>query len=371
MKKSWATSSVMRKPSARGEFAGVPKAKVEDATRVSKGTPIVTYISNEEEQIKEKMEKLDSKIQEAMDSRQIIFSNDAKALDAEIELYLYNNTRKISDVYAITERKNMINEKVEKKAKIVGDLSPVGSQIKSLIEERTNLEKQLNDSEKSVLANRAGLVSYRVDGYEDILTLQSLSKITSEDLGKIKMSSNQMIPIDTKHVKLINNFECYIAVFMNSKESQDAKLDDHVYLRFDHTEDALIDASIEYISEEKNGRLIVFKIKTNVEELSKYRKIDLDVVWWQDKGLKINKNAITYENIPSTVSQEGVNIPMVIVRKASYQQKVWVKIVREVKDFVIIENYTDKELLEMGISEELVEGRNTIKMYDEAVISAK
>ena len=348
-------------------YEGTPKANVDDATKVSKGTEIVTYMSREKEQLTEKIAKLDDKIQEAMESKQTILPNDVKVLDSEIEIYLYTNVKESNNVYSIYESKNLINEKIEKKAKIAGDLSPVGSQLKSLIEERTSYEKQINDSEKILKTPEAGLVSFRVDNYENVLSPSVLSKLTLAELEKIKINNNQIIPISTSKVKIVNNFECYIAIPMESEESKEANLNDNVYLRFDNTGDELINATIEYISEEDNKRIIVLKIKSNVEELTKYRKINLDVVWWSDKGLKINKEAIRYSEITG-VSGDTVIVPTVTIKKSSYTQDVFVKIVREAGDFAIITNYEDKELLNLGVPEELIEDRQTLKMYDEAVL---
>lgn len=352
------------------QYEGTPKANVDDATKVSKGTEIVTYMSKEKQQLTEKIAKLDDKIQEAMESKQTILPNDVKVLDSEIEIYLYTNIKENRDVYAIRENKNLINEKIEKKAKIAGDLSPVGSQLKSLIEERTSYEKQINDSEKNLKAPEAGLVSFRVDNYENVLSPSVISKLTLNDLEKVKINNNQTIPINMSKVKIVNNFECYIAIPMDSEESKEAKLNDTVYLRFDNTGDELISATIEYISEEESKRILVFKIKSNVEELTKYRKINLDVVWWSDKGLKINKEAIKYSEITG-VSGDMVVIPTVTIKKSSYTQEAFVKIVREAGDFAIISNYEDKELLNLGVPEELINDRQTLKMYDEAVLIKK
>lgn len=351
-------------------YTGTPKANVDDATRVAKGTEVVTYMSKEEEKIKEKIEELDVKIQNAMESKETILPNDVKALESEIEIYLYSSVKENSDVYSLYEQKQLINEKIEKKAKIVGELSPVGSQLKTLIEERTSYEKQLNDSEKTVQSNKSGLVSYRVDNYENILQPASISKLTIEELNKIKVTTNQIIPINTSNVKIVDNFECYIAVPMYSEESESAMLNDNVYLRFDNTGDTLISATVEYISEEENGRLIVFKIRMNVEELTKYRKVDLDVVWWQDKGLKINKDAISYV-LAINESGDTVEIPKVTIKKSSYTQNALVKIVREAGDFAIIENYSDAELEKFIIPEEIMANQGTLKMYDEAVVEIK
>ena len=233
--------------------------------------------------------------------------------------------------------------------------------------------------------------------------------MTSKDLSNIKVGINQVIPVDTNHVKIINNFVCYIAVPMTSTEAYNAKLNDTVSLRFKNTADSLIPATIEYISNEDDCVLLVFKLNTNIEELTKYRKIGLDVVWWSSIGLKINKNTIFYTTIDileqneqeitsgdeeivtaselpveeeaiineEAISSEAENvvkqtekitIPTITVQKAYGTYNVYVKILKETADFVIIDNYKDSELVEMGIPEEQLSGRNTIKMYDECVV---
>ena len=181
------------------------------------------------------------------------------------------------------------------------------------------------------------------------------------------------------NVKIVNNFECYIAVPVYSEESKNVTLNSNVYLRFDNVGSELISATVEYILDEtetsesgeadknKSGKIIVFKILTNVEELTKYRKINVDVVWWSDKGLKVNKEALSKVQM-TNVSGDTIELSTLKIKKSSYTQEAWVKIVRSAGDFVIVENYTDKELREKGISELQINNRATIKMYDEVLI---
>ena len=109
-----------------------------------------------------------------------------------------------------------------------------------------------------------------------------------------------------------------------------------------------------------------YELKT-IDAYGINRKINLDDVWWRDKGLKINKEAITYSEITG-ISGDTVIVPKVTIKKSSYTQDVFAKIVREAGDFAIITNYEDKELLNLGVPEELIAGRQTLKMYDEAVL---
>lgn len=359
-------------------YDGIVKSEVEDATRVSKGAPIIKYVSKSEEQLIDKIKKLDEKIEVAKESQQTIFSNDVKALDTEIENSIYTQIKNSTSLDEIKQSKKNLNEKINKKAKIVGELSPAGSELKTLIEERTKYEKELNDAEKSLLSPKAGLVSYRVDGFENILTYDSISLLTTDKLSELKISLDQMIPAETKNVKIIDNFVCYIAVPMKSEEAKNTMLNDTVYLRFSDDEDSLVSATVEYISNEDDETLLVFKINSNVEELTKYRKISLDVVWWRSSGLKVNKEVIFEtevdvlvsgdEEISTEMVTKRIKIPTVTIKKAYSEENVFVKILKETEEFVIIDNYKDSELIEMGVSTELIENRRTIKMYDEAIM---
>lgn len=366
------------------DYDGMIKSEVKDATRVAKGSPIITYVSKSEEQIMDKIAKLDEKIDRAVESQQTIFTSDVKNLEAEIENYIYTNVRGNISVNSIKEYKKYLNEKIEKKAKIVGELSPAGSELKNLISQRAEYEKELNDSERTLLSPSAGLVSYRVDNLENVLTYNSISSLTTTALKNLKTTLNGEIPVNQKKVKIVNNFECYVAVSMNSQEANDVKLNSTVYLRFKNTEDKLIPATIEYISKENGNVLIVFKIQSNVEELTKYRKIGLDVVWWSSTGLKANKEAITYSKINITENTSGdaeanesgdiastkqIELATITIKKAYYSETAYVKILKEARDFVIIDNYSDSELRNLGLSESEIAGRATIKMYDEVEIS--
>lgn len=390
-------------------FDGIIKSEVDDATRVAKGSEIITYVSKSEQQLIEKIEKLDEKIDKAVESQQTIFPNDVKILETEIESNIYTNIKGNTDLELLRENKKILNEKVMKKAKIVGELSPAGSELKNLITERAEYEAEINNSQKVLLAPIAGLVSYRVDGLENILTYNSLSKLTSKALSNMKPVLNQVVPLTQNKVKIINNFECYIAASMSSEEAKNANLNDTVYLRFKDEYDTRVPATIEYISDEEDSTLLVFKINTKVEELTKYRKISLDVIWWSSTGLRLNKDAIFYTTLDInnsgnagasldelTISGESgeivitkteneqsgeslnaesgeapkkqIKIETIRIKKAYSSVDVFVKVLKETDEFVIIDNYKDTELIEMGIDEETLKNRPTMKMYDEVLM---
>lgn len=350
-------------------YEGILQTEIDDSSRVQKDGVIATYVSKSEEDLMKKIEELDKQIQEAMESQQTIYNSDAKVLENSIQIQLYENVRNNTNISLIQESKTKLNDNIKKKAQIVGELSPVGSKLKELIDERNGYEKQINDAKKELISPVAGLVSYRVDGYENVLTKDSISSLTSEKLSSFKLNPNQIIARDTSKIKVIDNFESYIAIFMNSPESKEAELNDKLYLRFENTEDTLIPATIEYISEEEEGRLITVKIETNTEELTKYRKINLDVVWWSYTGFKLHKSLISNIDVCDLNGKVIANLDYVTIARAGYNDMAYVKVVKEFGDYVIVDNYTDEEYLEMGFSENDIENFVTLKMYNEVVVS--
>ncbi len=351
------------------EYEGVMQKTLDDLTRVKNGGIIATYVSSSEQNLMKRIEDVDAKIQETMESQKTIYNNDAKALDANIQILLYDNLRNNKDITAINESKIKLNENIKKKAQIVGELSPVGSKLKELIDERTKYEKQINDAKKELYSPKAGLVSYRIDGFEEILTSDSISNLTIDALNSLKINSNQVIASSKTKVKVVDNFSCYIAIFMKSAESKEAKLDDKLYLRIENISNELIPATVEYISEEENGRLLFLKIENGVELLTKYRKLNLDVVWWNYSGLKLHKSLIGSKDVSTSNGNLISNVNYVTIKKAGYEDVAYIKVIKEFGDYVIVDNYSDEEYLELGFTEEEIKNFVTLKLYNEVVVN--
>ena len=85
-----------------------------------------------------------------------------------------------------------------------------------------------------------------------------------------------------------------------------------------------VDAIIQYIvQEEGDNRVIVFKITENVEDLTQYREIYVDVIWWSYSGLKISNSAILEENDRSYIERS----------KGGYKEKIYVNWMLKVSYF--------------------------------------
>ena len=171
-----------------------------EGEKVGKDEAIFRYAANNEVELNEKIQELDVKIQEALKNETTVFSSDTKLLDNQIEDTL-DQVYELTDLQKITEYKKDINTYITKKTKIAGELSKSGSYIKDLIKERSNYEKELNNSSEYITATRSGIVSYKVDGLEDVLKTGDFSYLSKELLDSFDVKTSQIIASSNENGK--------------------------------------------------------------------------------------------------------------------------------------------------------------------------
>lgn len=268
---------------------GLVQIKAE-GEKVAKGDAISRYHKNGEEELEKKIQELDIKIQDAWEKENnSIFLGDIKLIEKQIEEKL-DQMYHITDIQKISEYKKDLNTYLTKKAKIAGEQSPSGSYLKKLIEERSKYENELNSGTEYLKATRAGVVSYRVDGLEEILTPSDFASLSKTKLESLNLKSGQIISTSDESSKIIDNFTCYIACILNkdSMQEKSLKAGDNITIRLQNDEKVKVE--VVYVSNESSEEiLIVFKINKYVEELVNYRKISIDIIWWDVSRLENTK----------------------------------------------------------------------------------
>lgn len=327
-----------------------------EGERVAKGEPIFRYYYNKEDSLVQKIESLDQKIDEAMLNEETIFTGDIKALENQIEekIKQINNT---NDLQKIKEYKKEISAFVTKKAKIAGELSPSGSYLKKLIDERSKYENELNSGTEYIKAPESGILSYRVDGYEEVLKPGDFSYITTEFLQNLELKVGQSVATSQESGKIINNFKIYIASILKSEESKNVEVGNKVKIRL--SSGAQINAEIVNILDEKDARVIIFEVQESIQELLSNRKISFDIIWWSESGKKVPNLAIGYEE------KNGMQIPYVIRTRAGYDDTIVIKILKQNQKYSIVDNVEIEEMRKMGYSEETIDSRSLLSLYDE------
>ena len=291
-------------------------AIISEGERAHKGQTIFRYSSSNEEQLKKQIEDLNLKIQEALAKQPIIPSTDIKNLDKKID-EKNERLRNLTDIQQIAEFKKQIQETVEKKAKISGELSQRGSYIKELTNQKESYEKQLTEGSEYITAPEAGVVSYRVDGLESVLTPDDFSNITEEKLNALDLKTGKIVSTSQEQGKIVDNFDCYLGAILNSEATKNAKIGDKVTITLSSGNE--ITAEIKYIANQESGKiLVIFDLKT------------LTITWWSFSGLKVPT---------SSIAEDEKGLKYVIKKKSSGDQKVLIKELKRNEKYSIISTY--------------------------------
>lgn len=335
---------------------GMEQIKAE-GERVAVNENIFRYYSSNEENLKVKISELDNKIQEILTNDKSLLTSDMKMLENQIDSKL-EDISKVKDVSKLVEYKKEIDNLVTKKAKIAGDSSPQGSYLRDLIEERKKYESQLNSGAEYVKAPISGLVSYRVDGLEEILTPENFGMINEEYLEKLDLKTGKIVATNEECGKVIDNFKCYIVTITDSEEAKNAKVGDSVKVRLSNNVE--VNAEITNISNEnEEKRILILKLEKQVEELINYRKITFNLIWWDATGLKVPNQSIVKID----------NLDYVVRSRAGYLSKILVKVKKQAEKYSIVETYSNEELKELGFTEKEINNYKKISIYDEIIVN--
>lgn len=335
-------------------------AIVSEGQKVAINEPIFRYYSNSEKDIKAQMNDLNYKTQNLLEQENSDNNNnsntsaDIKAIESQIEAKI-SNLNTLNNYQEINEYKKNIDTLISKKIKFIGDITE-NKEIKNLVKERNELENKLKKGSEYQKAPMSGIVSYRVDGLESTLSPDNFNAINEQYLESLDLKTNQIISASNECGKIIDNFKCYIAVTMNSKEAMEAKTNDTVKIRIANTEEE--SAKIVQINEESGKRTIIFQINKMNDVLINHRKISVDVIWWDVSGLKVPNQALIQEN----------GLYYVTRNKAGVQAKILVKVKKQADKYSIIEAYKNEELQELGYSAQDIRNYKKISNYDEVVI---
>ncbi len=327
-----------------------------EGEKVAKDNSIFQYYHGNQQELNQKINEIDLKLQEALKNEKIATTSELKLIENQIDKKI-EKLKKLSNIQEISEYNKDIDKLLDRKINFIEGSIQTSTYVKELINERKKYENQLTQNAIYVKAPVSGIVSYRVDGLEGTLTVNNIDNINWQMLEDMNLKTGQIVATSTKKGKIIDNFKYYIATSMDSEETENAKVGQKVKLRLSTNDE--IDAKISNIKEEENKRLIIFEISKMTENLIDYRKITFDVIWSSNSGLKVPNQTIIQD-------EKGLNY--VIRQRLGTLAKVLVKVEKTNENYSIITTYTTSELTELGYTKEEILQYKKIKLYDEIML---
>ena len=184
------------------DYANGIYAIASEGQRVAVGESIFRYYSDSEKEIKTQISGLNYKIQELLKQEKNDPSADIKSIEKQIEEKIQNiNT--LTNYQEIVENKKNIDSLITKKINFIGDVTE-NQEIKALVKERNSYEEQLKNGSEYQKAEIAGVVSYRVDGLEEELSVANFNQITEKYLKDLDLKTGKIVSTSTESGKVID-----------------------------------------------------------------------------------------------------------------------------------------------------------------------
>ncbi len=289
---------------------------VSEGERVSKSQSVAVIKNENSDYIEEKIKEIKDKLSQL--STPELFNNDIKLLDSEVSsslntLMLGNYNENFS---TLTSVRNKIEDKLSKKAVIIGESGAKGTIENNYYEELKKYESQLTSTREELVAPIAGTVAYKLDGYEEVFAYSAIGDYDVETLEEMQVPSGELVGTTKPNsFKIVDNIEGYITVISTSKEALEVKVDQKVRLRFPEISSEEITGKIEYVTVENDKAIITFRINRMIEELINYRKTKVELIWDSEEGMIVPTTAIKKE-------ENGVNKIFVINGKRAIEKQV-------------------------------------------------
>lgn len=326
---------------------------VAEGHRVAKGSIIATYKGAEYENYLSKLEEMDKEILELMKDLPTVYSSEIENIEKQIHSVI-KKTDNESSYIKMQEYKIEVNSLINKRAELLGNLSPDGAAIKEKILERNLYVAKAKKSNDNIIANKSGLVSYETDGLEEILTNKKIDTFSVNDIEEKCKNIN----INNNKIKIVNNYEAYFVTEVSKNNYQYMKEKKNYIVRLMGDDTYEFNSTLYKISETNNGYQAIFKITNGIEHLISNREIEIEIVWWDSTGLFVTNNSLV-------INKEN-NITYVKVMKYGNYIDVPVKIVKQNEEYSIIDNYSSEEVKSLNLDREY-----SLKVYDRIVIQSE
>ena len=329
-------------------------AIVDQGKRASKYEAIATYQNDSYEDYQNQIAQIDKQIQSLIKDMPETHSADITGIENKILKYA-SELQGTTSYSKIQEYKAKLDELAYKKITILANSSPEDSAIRDLISQREELVRLSKTSENTIWTDRAGIVTYKIDGLEGILDYGNVTNYSAQELDNIieKYNTNGNNEFG---IKIVNNFNAYLLVKTPKGENDEYIKEGRTYnIRVADLENTTLKVRLTKNIAEGDYNYSIFEIQNEIDSLVDYRKLSCEVIWNTISGMAVPLNAIYHD--------DEQNYDYVLMVYGTDYKRVAVNIKRKSDSIAIVENVDKSTAESYGLDTSFV-----LEMYDELVI---
>lgn len=352
---------------------GILKRSVDEGQRIGAGIEVASIESVKDnshlereileiEQAIETLEKSEAKIDILKDEKidiQKLQRDKLEEIQNKIIKEEYSNIN-------ITKEELSLYEKKQKDVNFPNQLA--SESIEKLKSRRDKIKEEISSDNRRYYTQNGGIISYKVDGYEEIYTSYDLENYTYKKLNSdeyLKQSAikdenledETEISIGQPIYKILDDFEWYVAIKIdNIKDIIDISSNQTVKLHIDG-DASKIKGKIVNINRSNNTAVVVVKFDTMMYKFYHMRIAKVELIKSETNTFKIPKRTLVKKD-----KQEGVYIK----NKGGIVEFKPVFEIKEIGEYVYI--HTGDNASNVSLGEETVK---TITLFDEVILNTK
>ena len=329
-------------------------AIVDQGKRASKYEAIATYQNESYADYQNQIAQIDKQIQSLIKDMPETHSADITSIENKILKYA-SELQGTNSYSKIQEYKAKLDELAYKKITILANSSPENSAIRDLLSQREELVRLSKTSENTIWTDRAGIVTYKIDGLEGILDYGNVTNYSAQELDNIieKYNTNGNNEFG---IKIVNNFNAYLLVKTPKGENDDYIKEGRTYsIRVADLENTTLRVKLTKNIVEGDYNYSIFEIHNEIDSLVDYRKLSCEVIWNTISGMAVPLNAIYHD--------DEQNYDYVLMVYGTDYKRVAVNIKRKSDSIAIVENVEKSVAESYGLDTSFV-----LEMYDELII---
>lgn len=238
------------------------------------------------------------------------------------------------------------------------EISQLQQRRQSLVSEYKTLKSQSGGATSRITAPEPGVFSAQVDGYETLLTTQSIFTLTPSQLDALPQ---QRTADEGAPGKLVTSNIWYYVTALEAGDANRLRAGNAVTVRFSGEFDQEVDMTVEQVGAEENGRcVLVLSSDRYLRESLLLRQQSAEILFAHYSGLRVPKTSLrmitktsTDKETGETVEENILGLYAVVGGQAEFKQ---VEIQGEGTDYYVVRAAT--------------EGSRALRAGDEIIVRA-
>ncbi len=274
---------------------GATLAVRDEGEKVAEGESlIVSYTSVEGRRARERISELDARIAELETARGESGVGDINRINEELESKISDLAYRVSTgafdaaVEDAGELGTLILRRDYSSGRYGEDM--LEEAVEDLKDERSRLEANLSGSETSVYAARSGYFSSSADGYEELLTLDSVLDMTPADVHALETAG---VNGGGSCGRLVTSFGWRFVSAMKEADAKQLAEGSWVTMRFNGEFTGEVRVRVYQIGEPQDGECaVVFSCATDITPVIGLRREQAELVLREYEGVRVPKAAV-------------------------------------------------------------------------------